>query len=45
MAGSLRPSDDPVEARFNQKLVDKLKYCKEVLQSIKSASNEVERDL
>jgi len=40
MAQSLNPSNslDPEQVRFNQKLVDKLKYCKEVLVSIKEAS-------
>ncbi|KAF9449780.1 Pkinase-domain-containing protein [Macrolepiota fuliginosa MF-IS2] len=40
MALSLDPSanPDPEQVRFNQKLVDKLKYCKEVLVSIKEAS-------
>lgn len=32
------PSDDPAEQKFNQRLVDKLKYCKEVLLSIKNVS-------
>ncbi|KAJ3565136.1 hypothetical protein NP233_g7836 [Leucocoprinus birnbaumii] len=41
MAQSLNPSanSDPEAVRFNQKLVDKLKYCKEVLISIKEAQN------
>ncbi|KDQ54388.1 hypothetical protein JAAARDRAFT_135759 [Jaapia argillacea MUCL 33604] len=34
------PSSDPEEAKFHQKLVDKLKYCKEVLSSIRKASEE-----
>ncbi|THH04397.1 hypothetical protein EW145_g5554 [Phellinidium pouzarii] len=38
MVHSLRPSDDPVEMKFMQRLVDKVKYCKEVLVSIKTAS-------
>ncbi|KXN83099.1 Cell cycle serine/threonine-protein kinase CDC5/MSD2 [Leucoagaricus sp. SymC.cos] len=41
MAQSLNPTsnnNDPEQVRFNQKLVDKLKYCKEVLVSIKEAS-------
>lgn len=40
MAQSLNPgvNPDPEQVRFNQKLVDKLKYCKEVLVSIKEAS-------
>ncbi|KJA14333.1 hypothetical protein HYPSUDRAFT_208789 [Hypholoma sublateritium FD-334 SS-4] len=29
---------DPEQAKFNQRLVDKLKYCKEVLVSIRTAS-------
>ncbi|PFH49070.1 hypothetical protein AMATHDRAFT_5215 [Amanita thiersii Skay4041] len=29
----------PEQVKFNQKLVDKLKYCKEILLSIKSATN------
>lgn len=39
MAQALRPPvADPEQAKFNQKLVDKLKYCKEVLTSIRNAS-------
>ncbi|KAG1823712.1 kinase-like domain-containing protein [Suillus subaureus] len=39
MALSLQPPvADPEEAKFNQRLVDKLKYCKEVLTSIRNAS-------
>lgn len=40
MAFSLNPPSDATddEKKFNNKLVDKLKYCKEVLVSIKSAS-------
>lgn len=40
MAQSLNPgaNPDPEQVKFNQKLVDKLKYCKEVLVSIKEAS-------
>ena len=39
MARALRPPvADPDEAKFNQRLVDKLKYCKEVLVSIRNAS-------
>ncbi|KAH8108768.1 Pkinase-domain-containing protein [Phellopilus nigrolimitatus] len=38
MTLSLRPPEDPVEAKFVQRLVDKLKYCKEVLLSIKNVS-------
>ena len=39
MAQALRPAvADPEQAKFNQKLVDKLKYCKEVLTSIRNAS-------
>ncbi|KAH6908386.1 Pkinase-domain-containing protein [Coprinopsis sp. MPI-PUGE-AT-0042] len=40
MAFSLNPPSDASEdeQKFNQKLVDKLKYCKEVLISIKTAS-------
>ncbi|KIJ59921.1 hypothetical protein HYDPIDRAFT_177620 [Hydnomerulius pinastri MD-312] len=34
----LPPVSDPEEAKFNQRLVDKLKYCKEVLMSIRNAS-------
>lgn len=33
------PADDPVEAKFNQRLVDKIKYCKEVLLSIKNLNS------
>jgi cell cycle serine/threonine-protein kinase CDC5/MSD2 len=32
------PLLDPDQAKFHQKLVDKLKYCKEVLISIRNAS-------
>lgn len=39
MAKSLRPSSDPEEAKFVQRLVEKLKYCKEVLVSIRNASS------
>ncbi|EIN08263.1 Pkinase-domain-containing protein [Punctularia strigosozonata HHB-11173 SS5] len=39
MAGSLQPSSNPDKAKFNQRLVDKLKYCKEVLLSIRQASS------
>lgn len=40
MAQSLAPNAhaDPEQAKFNQRLVDKLKYCKEVLVSIRTAS-------
>ncbi|KAM5543681.1 hypothetical protein V8D89_002932 [Ganoderma adspersum] len=39
IARALRPPvADPDEAKFNQRLVDKLKYCKEVLVSIRNAS-------
>ncbi|EIW78238.1 Pkinase-domain-containing protein [Coniophora puteana RWD-64-598 SS2] len=39
MAASLAPpSEDADEAKFMQRLVDKLKYCKEVLVSIRNAS-------
>jgi cell cycle serine/threonine-protein kinase CDC5/MSD2 len=41
MASSLRPSSDPDKAKFNQRLVDKLKYCKEVLLSIRNASTDL----
>ena len=34
----LPPSTDPEQARFAQRLLDKLKYCKEVLLSIRNAS-------
>ena len=33
------PSDYPDELKFNQRLVDKIKYCKEVLIGIKNASS------
>ncbi len=42
MAQSLRSSavsETPDSVKFNQKLVDKLKYCKEVLVSIRTASS------
>ncbi|KAF9817703.1 hypothetical protein IEO21_03252 [Rhodonia placenta] len=39
MALALRPpATDPDQAKFNQRLLDKLKYCKEVLVSIQNAS-------
>ena len=40
MAQSLAPSPraDPEQVKFIQRLVDKLKYCKEVLVSIRTAS-------
>lgn len=39
MAQALQPPvADPEQAKFNQKLVEKLKYCKEVLASIRNAS-------
>jgi len=39
MALAIRPPvADPEQAKFNQRLLDKLKYCKEVLISIKNAS-------
>lgn len=34
----LPPVTDADQAKFNQRLVDKLKYCKEVLMSIRNAS-------
>ncbi|TFY51546.1 hypothetical protein EVJ58_g10508, partial [Rhodofomes roseus] len=40
MAIALRPPvADPVQLKFNQRLYDKVKYCKEVLMSIKAASS------
>ncbi|KAI5122621.1 hypothetical protein M0805_008710 [Coniferiporia weirii] len=38
MVHALRPSSDPVEAKITQRLVDKVKYCREVLVSIVTAS-------
>lgn len=43
MAQALKPALalahlDPDQVKFNQRLVDKLKYCKEVLVSIRTAS-------
>jgi cell cycle serine/threonine-protein kinase CDC5/MSD2 len=39
MAASMRSApSDPVEAKFQARMVDKLRYCKEVLLSIKNAS-------
>ncbi|KAL4072449.1 kinase-like domain-containing protein [Scleroderma yunnanense] len=39
MAQALQPPvADPEQAKFQQRLVDKLKYCKEVLTSIRNAS-------
>ncbi|TDL22776.1 Pkinase-domain-containing protein [Rickenella mellea] len=38
MSSALRPPvDDPVAAKFTSRLIDKLKYCKEVLQGIRTA--------
>lgn len=34
----LPPSTEPEQAKFAQRLLDKLKYCKEVLLSIRNAS-------
>ena len=34
----LPPSTDAEQAKFAQRLLDKLKYCKEVLLSIRNAS-------
>lgn len=43
MARSLRAaSADPDQAKFDQRLVDKLKYCKEILVSIRNASANLE---
>lgn len=40
MGLALRPPvSDPKQAKFNQRLFDKIKYCKEVLVSIKNASS------
>jgi cell cycle serine/threonine-protein kinase CDC5/MSD2 len=39
MAHSLDQSGTPEENKFVQRLVDKLKYCKEVLVSIHTASS------
>lgn len=40
MAQALRPPvADPEQAKFNQRLLDKIKYCKEVLVSIRNASS------
>lgn len=42
MAQSFRPPPaDPVEAKFQQRLFEKLKYCREVLVSIRNASTNV----
>lgn len=39
MAQALRPPvADPEQAKLHQRLVDKLKYCREVLSSIRNAS-------
>ena len=39
MAAALRGAPvDPDKARFTQRILDKLKYCKEVLVSIRAAS-------
>jgi len=39
MAQALQPpAADPEQAKFQQRLVDKLKYCKEVLTCIRNAS-------
>ncbi|CCM05981.1 uncharacterized protein FIBRA_08222 [Fibroporia radiculosa] len=43
MAQSLRPSRlDPEQSKFHSRLIDKVKYCKEVLLSIKTAAVNVE---
>ena len=34
----LPPSSDPEQAKLAQRLLDKLRYCKEVLLSIRNAS-------
>ncbi|KAH8101081.1 kinase-like domain-containing protein [Cristinia sonorae] len=42
MAQSLRPPPtDPVRAKFHQRLFDQLKYCKEILVSIRKASTNI----
>jgi hypothetical protein len=42
IATSLKPNTfDPEEAKFQQRLVEKLKFCLDVLTSIKTASAEV----
>ena len=42
LARSLQPSDaDPHQAKYIQKMVDKLKYCKEALNSIVDASDKL----
>ncbi|EPS96158.1 hypothetical protein FOMPIDRAFT_152593 [Fomitopsis schrenkii] len=33
------PAEDPDQLKFNQRLIDKIKYCKEVLNGIKNASS------
>ena len=38
------PGMDAEQAKFQQRLVDKLKYCKEVLTSIRNASAGMEAD-
>ncbi len=38
MARSLYPDVDPVVTKFNQRLVEKLKYIRELLLSIRNAS-------
>lgn len=38
MANSLRPPMNAEQAKRNEKLVEKLRYCKEVLVSIRNAS-------
>ncbi|THH31055.1 hypothetical protein EUX98_g3134 [Antrodiella citrinella] len=46
MALSLRPPvADPTQAKFHQRLVDKLKYCREVLVSLRQASANIESEV
>lgn len=45
MAQAVHPTTvEPEHAKFHQRLVDKLKYCKEVLTSIRNASAGLEGD-
>jgi hypothetical protein len=41
MRRSIQPSpdDDPADTKFISRLVEKLKYCREVLMSIRNAAN------
>ncbi len=42
MAMSLRPSADPEQAKYTQRLVEMLEYCNEVLITIRQVSAQVQ---